>query len=134
MMLLCTRLASKGVLISLVVTKEWLGFLTSAQEPPPNVRLLSIPNVLPSEVSRAADVTGFMEAVHTNMEEPADHRLLSSIETVSLIIADMFISWAADVAWRRGIPVALLYPMAATVFSCSCHSTSWFVRDILPLA
>ncbi|ERN01326.1 hypothetical protein AMTRI_Chr03g53700 [Amborella trichopoda] len=121
MMRLCMRLASKGALIRIVVTEEWLSFMTSAQEPPPNVRLLSIPNVIPSELSRAADWVGFVQAVNSTMEEPVD-RLIDSIEPmVSVIVADVYMPWVADMAKRRGIPVTWLFPMAATVFSVFYH-------------
>ncbi|XP_020519844.1 UDP-glycosyltransferase 87A2 [Amborella trichopoda] len=121
MMGLCLRLASQGALIIIVVTEEWLGFMTSAQEPLPNVQLRSIPNVIPSELSRAADWSGFVEAVYSMMDEPVD-RLIDSIEPmVSVILADVFMPWVADVAKRRGIPVTWLFPMATTVFSVFYH-------------
>ncbi|XP_006838761.2 UDP-glycosyltransferase 87A2 [Amborella trichopoda] len=124
MMHLCKRLASKGAAISFVVTKEWVGFM-SGQPIPPNVRLCPIPNVIPSELNRSADWTGFIEAVSTKMEEPFERLLVGLLETeerpVSVVIVDVFMPWAADVAERRGIPVAVLFPMASAIFSIYYH-------------
>ncbi|RWR76053.1 UDP-glycosyltransferase 87A1-like protein [Cinnamomum micranthum f. kanehirae] len=59
MMNLCKLLSSsdENLLITFVVTEEWLGFIGSAPTPP-NIRLLSIPNVIPSELVRGADFQG----------------------------------------------------------------------------
>ncbi|KAI3526317.1 hypothetical protein L1887_05565 [Cichorium endivia] len=52
-------------LITFVVTEEWLGFIGSEPKPT-NVRFATIPNVIPSEVNRAADFPGFLNATHAN--------------------------------------------------------------------
>ncbi|ERN01331.1 hypothetical protein AMTR_s00002p00256330 [Amborella trichopoda] len=100
MMRLCTRLASKGLLMSIVVTEEWLGFITSGQEPSPNLRLFSIPNVLPSELRHGADLTGFMEAVHTKMAEPVDW-LIGSLEPPFQGLL-LICSFLGRLMWPRG--------------------------------
>ncbi|KAK9090898.1 hypothetical protein Sjap_024075 [Stephania japonica] len=50
-------------------------------EPPdlPSLRLRSIPNVIPSEVNRAADFTGFLRAVYSKIEGSFE-RLLEGLE------------------------------------------------------
>ncbi|KAK9138926.1 hypothetical protein Sjap_009520 [Stephania japonica] len=50
-------------------------------EPPDlsSLRLRSIPNVIPSEVNRAADFTGFLRAVYSKMEGPFE-RLVEGLE------------------------------------------------------
>ncbi|KAF3793872.1 UDP-glycosyltransferase [Nymphaea thermarum] len=126
MMNLCKRLASFGdLLITFVVTEEWLSFILSSAgsaTPPPNLRLRSLPNVIPSERARADDFPAFIEAVYTKMEEPFE-RVLDQLEpAVSAIVADSYLPWAVDVGNRRDIPVASLWPMAASVFSMLYHS------------
>ena len=58
------------LLITFVVTEEWLGYIGSDPKPN-NIRFASIPNVVPSESLRSADFTGFYEAVMTKMEAPS---------------------------------------------------------------
>ncbi|KAK6917946.1 UDP-glucuronosyl/UDP-glucosyltransferase [Dillenia turbinata] len=127
---LCTHLvaASSGeLLITLVLTEEWLGLIGSKQEPDslavpsPNIRFRSIPNVVPSELKRADDYSGFIRAIYTKMEDPFD-RLLDQLEPpVTCIIADLFLPWMPAVGKRRNIPVALLFTMAPSLFSCYYH-------------
>ncbi|RWR76047.1 UDP-glycosyltransferase 87A1 [Cinnamomum micranthum f. kanehirae] len=64
MMNLCKLLAlsDDSLLITFVVTEEWLGFIGSAPTPP-NIRFRSIPNVIPSELVREANFAGFIEAM-----------------------------------------------------------------------
>ncbi|CAL5427226.1 unnamed protein product [Camellia sinensis] len=122
MMNLCKLLASRSghILVSFVVTEEWLGFIGSDTKPD-NIRFRTIPNVLPSELVRAADMVGFVEAAMTKMEEPFE-RLLDRLETpASIIVADSFLNWAVEVGNRRNIPVASLWPMPASVFSILYH-------------
>ncbi|KAG5567057.1 hypothetical protein RHGRI_002580 [Rhododendron griersonianum] len=58
MMNFCKLLSSKRdeILITFIVTEEWLGILSSEPKPPANIRFATIPNVIPSEIGRAADV------------------------------------------------------------------------------
>ncbi|XXG52971.1 hypothetical protein AAC387_Pa03g1154 [Persea americana] len=122
MMNLCKLLASSddSLLITFVVTEEWLGFIGSAPTPP-NIRLRSIANVIPSELVRGADLAGFVEAVYTKMEAPFE-RLLEELEPkVSCIVADTYLSWALTVGKRLNVAVASLWPMAPSMFSISYH-------------
>ncbi|CAL5424946.1 unnamed protein product [Camellia sinensis] len=122
MMNLCKKLASRSshILVTFVVTEEWLGFIGSETKPD-NVRFSTIPNVLPSELGRAADMVGFLEAVRTKMEEPFE-RLLDRLETpATVIVADAFFNWAVDVGHRRNMPVASFWAMPASVFSMFYH-------------
>ncbi|KAF8397208.1 hypothetical protein HHK36_016116 [Tetracentron sinense] len=122
MMNVCKLLASRlpHILITFVVTEEWLGFIRS-DPTPPNIRLRSIPNVIPSELVRGADFPGFLEATMTKMEDPFE-RLLDRLEApVTAIVADTYLLWVPAVGNRRNIPVASLWPMSPSVFSVFYH-------------
>lgn len=123
MMNLCKQLASRkpdNILITFVVTDEWLGFIGSDPKPN-NIRFRTLPNIIPSELVRAKDFPGFIEAVTTKLEAPFE-QLLDQLEPpVSVIIADPYLSWDVGVANRRNIPIASLWTMSATVFSIFLH-------------
>ncbi|KAI7982557.1 UDP-glycosyltransferase 87A1 [Camellia lanceoleosa] len=122
MMNLCKLLASRShhILVTFVVTEEWLGFIGSDPKPD-NIRFRTIPNVLPSELVRAANMAAFVEATMTKMEEPFE-RLLDRLDTpATVIVADAFLNWAVEVGNRRNIPVASLWPMPASVYSLMYH-------------
>lgn len=121
MMNLCWLLASKGLLVTVVVTEEWLGFLTSgAQLLPPSLRLRSIPNVLPSERTRGNDFSGFIHAVHYKMEAPVEALLQGLQPRADSILADSVLPWAAELAWRSNIPVVSLWTQSAMTFLALC--------------
>ncbi|KAH7862590.1 hypothetical protein Vadar_006861 [Vaccinium darrowii] len=123
MMNFCKLLALRKdeILITFVVTEEWLGFLDSEPKPA-NFRFATIPNVIPSEIGRAADFPGFIKAVLTKLEEPFE-RLLDQLEPPKprLVIHDTSLMWVADVGNRRNIPVASLWIMPASVFTVLYH-------------
>ncbi|KAL8513285.1 hypothetical protein ACS0TY_019477 [Phlomoides rotata] len=122
MMNLCKLLANSNpdLLITVVVTEEWLGFIES-DEKPPSVHFATIPNVLPAERDRAANMPKFIGATQTEMGEPFE-RLLDRLEPpVNYIIADTFLNWAFDLGKQRDIPVASLWVMPASVFSVFYH-------------
>ncbi|KAF3454858.1 hypothetical protein FNV43_RR05306 [Rhamnella rubrinervis] len=115
---LCNLLASKseGILVTFVVTEEWLGLIGS-QVKPDNIRFASIPNVVPSEKERAADMPAFLRAVRTQMEAPFE-RLLDELEpSPSVILADYLLAWAVGAANRRNIKMASFLPISASMFS-----------------
>ncbi|XP_031271777.1 UDP-glycosyltransferase 87A1-like [Pistacia vera] len=119
---LCKLLVSRQprILITFVVTEEWLSFIGSETKPD-NVQFATVPNVIPSELVRALNMPGFLEAVSTKMEAPFE-RLLDELKfPVTAIIADTNLPWAVDVGNRRNIPVASLWPMSASVFSFLHH-------------
>jgi hypothetical protein len=123
MMSLCKVLALKRpqhILVTFVVTEEWLGFIGSDPKPD-NIRFATVPNVIPSEVGRAKDFPGFVEAVNTKMEAPFEELLDRLQPPVTAIVADTYVVWAIGVGNRRKIPVASLWPMSATVFSVLHH-------------
>lgn len=124
MMNLCKSIVShhKEILITFVVTQEWQTLLgTDHQKPHHNIRISTIPNVLPSELIRGSDFAGFYGAVMTKLEAPFE-AFLDQIETpVTLIIADTELLWAVPVANHRHIPVALLWTSSASVFSMILH-------------
>ncbi|ONH99770.1 hypothetical protein PRUPE_6G049600 [Prunus persica] len=118
MMNLCKLLSSKkpDILITFVVTEEWHGFMGSDQKPH-NIRFATVPNLIPSELVRANDILGFVEAVNTKLEAPVEQLLDRLEQPVSAIVADLGVVWATRVASRRNIPVASLWPMSASVIS-----------------
>ncbi|PIN26197.1 UDP-glucuronosyl and UDP-glucosyl transferase [Handroanthus impetiginosus] len=122
MMNLCKLLTNSRphLVITFVVTEEWLGFIGS-EEKPPSIRFATIPNVLPSELARAADMPSFVGATQTKMEEPFELLVDLLDAPVNFIIADTFLQWAVDFGNRRNIPVASLWPMPASVFSIFYH-------------
>ncbi|KAL0436163.1 UNVERIFIED_CONTAM: UDP-glycosyltransferase 87A2 [Sesamum radiatum] len=123
MLNLCKLVAesSGDIFITIVLTEEWLGFIGSMDKPP-NISFAAIPNVVPSELVRSDDVYGFAMAVLTKMEEPFD-RLLDELRLPPpvFIIADGFLPWAAEVAGRRNIPLAYMWPMSASVYTVFYH-------------
>ncbi|KAL6979038.1 7-deoxyloganetin glucosyltransferase [Sarracenia purpurea var. burkii] len=130
MMNLCNLLASRDhrILVTFVVTEEWFGFLSSEGKPE-NIRFATIPNVIPSEIGRAADFPGFIEAVTTKLEEPFE-RLLDRLHppTPTVIIYDTSLMWVIEVGNRRNIPVASFWPMSASVFTV-CHHFDLLVKN-----
>ncbi|KAF7154083.1 hypothetical protein RHSIM_Rhsim01G0240500 [Rhododendron simsii] len=124
MMNFCKLLASKRdeILITFVVTEEWLGFLSSEPKPPVNIRFATIPNVIPSEIGRAADLPGFLRAILTKMEGPFE-RLLDRLELPkpSVIIYDTYLTWPVGVGNRRDIPVASFWTQQVSGLSVYYH-------------
>ncbi|KAF9598171.1 hypothetical protein IFM89_025788 [Coptis chinensis] len=118
MMNLCKLLASRNsnMYITVIVTEEWLGFIGSNQMPP-SIIFQSIPNVIPSELVRAANFQEFIEAVFSKMEEPVERVLDRLDQPVSAIITDLFLSWAVALGNKKDIPVVTLWPMSPSVFS-----------------
>ncbi|GMG98196.1 hypothetical protein Nepgr_000036 [Nepenthes gracilis] len=122
MLNLCKLLASRAtqILITFVVTEEWRGFLSS-ESTPANVRFGTLPQVIPSEVGRAADFHGFIEAVLTKLEAPFE-QLVDSLEPpATAIIYDTYLLWMVGLGNRRNMPVASLFTMSASVFSVFFH-------------
>ncbi|KAM7500146.1 hypothetical protein LguiA_024560 [Lonicera macranthoides] len=116
MMNICTLLASKGITVTVVLTEEWLGLIGSVPDTP-NIRLRTIPNVVPSEHNRAANFVAFVEAVYSKMEAPFIE-LLDRLELpASCLVADVFLPWITHVGNPRNIPVVLLWTMAASTFN-----------------
>nr|AUR26632.1 UDP-glucosyltransferase 87K2 [Centella asiatica] len=119
---LCRSLSSrnKHTLFTVVVTKEWLGLLGS-EIMPENMKFASIPNVVPSEAGRAADIIGFVESVQTKLEDPFE-RLLNQLEPpVKLIVSDTILQWVVLLGNRRNIPVASFWTSSASIFSIAYH-------------
>ncbi|KAL9316550.1 hypothetical protein ACSQ67_017551 [Phaseolus vulgaris] len=123
MMNLCKILASrrpKEILITFVITEEWLGFIGSDPKPEA-IRLAAIPNVVPNERHKAANFPAFYEAVMTNMEAPFD-RLLDRLEPPpTAILGCIELRWPIALANRRNIPVAAFWTMSASFYSMLHH-------------
>ncbi|KAF5727312.1 hypothetical protein HS088_TW22G01005 [Tripterygium wilfordii] len=123
MMNVCKLLASRNpaTLITFVVTEEWLGYIGSDPKPA-NIRLASVPNVIPPERLKAADFSGFYEAVMTRIEAPFEELLdLLDPPAVSAILGDVELRWVIGVGNRRNIPVASVWTMSASLFSMLYH-------------
>lgn len=124
MMNLCTRLVLRDptLIVTFVVTEEWLGFIGS--DPKPNrIHFATLPNLIPSELVRANNFTGFIDAIYTNLEEPFEHLLDSlSFPPPTVIISDTFVLWAVSVGTRRNIPVASFWTESAAILSLFVHS------------
>ncbi|KAL2975807.1 hypothetical protein AAZX31_14G183100 [Glycine max] len=123
MMNLCKILASKRpneILITFVVTEEWLGFI-GAEPKPDAVRLAAIPNVVPPERLKAANFPAFYEAVATEMQAPFE-RLLDRLQPPpTAILGCVELRWPIAVANRRNIPVAAFWTMSASFYSMLHH-------------
>ncbi|XP_028804904.1 UDP-glycosyltransferase 87A1-like [Neltuma alba] len=118
----CDLLLSNNpdILVTIVLTEEWLGFIGS-QAQPRSFRFSTIPNVIPSEVDRAADRFGFITAVMTKMEAPFE-QLLDRLEPPpTLLIYDACLYWAVEVGNRRNMAVASFWPMSASYLSLIKH-------------
>ncbi|XP_008798366.1 UDP-glycosyltransferase 87A2-like isoform X1 [Phoenix dactylifera] len=124
MLSLCRRLATReGLLVTVVVTEEWLGLLSSfsssaaaAASPASNLRLRAIPDVVPSESTRGQDYADFIQAVLTKMGGPVEALVAALNPPADAVVADALLPWAAGIGRRRGVPVAALFPQAAAVF------------------
>ncbi|CAL1368741.1 unnamed protein product [Linum trigynum] len=124
MLNLCKLLCSKNpnLLVTFVITEEWLRILSGGDGNGTtihsNIRLASIPNVIPSELIRGSDFPAFYDAVMTKMESPFDQLLdRLSDPPVTVMISDTELRWAVRIGNRRNIPVATLCTVPARVFS-----------------
>ncbi|KAG4955011.1 hypothetical protein JHK87_040605 [Glycine soja] len=118
MMNFCKMLLSNDntrlILVTFVVTEEWLGFIGS--DPKPDImRFATIPNVVPS------DHPGFLEAVMAKMEASFEELLNRLQPPPTAIVSDTFLYWAVVVGSRRNIPVALFSTMSASIFFVLHH-------------
>ncbi|KFK21966.1 hypothetical protein AALP_AAs48252U001600 [Arabis alpina] len=124
LMNLCKRLVRRdpNLLVTFVVTEEWFGLIGNDPKPD-RIHFATLPNLIPSEIVRADDFIGFIEAVFTRLEEPFE-QLLDSLNSPSptAIIADTNVLWAVSVGTRRNIPVASFWTTSATILSLSLHS------------
>ncbi|KAH9602737.1 hypothetical protein KSS87_022620 [Heliosperma pusillum] len=121
---LCKLLAQTkpDLLITFVVTEEWLGILSSEpQLLPPNIRLSAIPQVIPSEVDRAADFIGFIEAINTKLQDPFEQLLDRLQQPPTAIIYDSYLSWPVDVGTQRNIPMVSFLTMSASCITVFFH-------------
>ena len=124
MMNLCKRLVRRypNLHVTFVVTEEWLGFI-GPDPKPDRIHFSTLPNLIPSELVRAKDFIGFIDAVYTRLEEPFE-KLLDSLNSPppSVIFADTYVIWAVRVGRKRNIPVVSLWTMSATILSFFLHS------------
>lgn len=136
MLNLCNLISSKckeDIFITFVVTQEWLGFLRSEPQSPANIRFAALPQVIPSEINRAANFPAFYEATATKLQDPFV-RLLDRLDPPpTAIIYDTYLSWVVGVGNRRNIPVASLFTMSASVFTVFFHFDLLAQHDHFPL-
>lgn len=118
MMNLCKLLSSRchDILITLVVTEEWLSFIRSETKPT-NIRFVLIPKGISSLLVHATSMLAYVNAISTSLEGPFE-QLLDRLEPpATTIIADTFLPHTVAVGNRRNIPVASVWPMSAMVLS-----------------
>ncbi|KAG5396773.1 hypothetical protein IGI04_018587 [Brassica rapa subsp. trilocularis] len=131
MMNLCKRLVLRdpNLIVTFVVTEEWLGFIGSDLKPD-RIRFSTLPNLIPSELVRANNFNGFVDAVHTLLEEPFE-RLLDGLNSPppTVIISDTYVVWAVRVGEQRNIPVVSFWTMSATILSLFLHSDLLISHD-----
>lgn len=118
MMCLCHSIdsISPDTIVSFIVTEEWLGFIGSDPKPN-NVRFVTIPQVIPSEIGRGADSPGFYETVLRKMRAPVEELIDRLEPPVTALIADTYLVWSVEIGNARNIPVASLWTMSASVYS-----------------
>ena len=117
----CKLLATKqpDILITFIVTEEWLGFLSSGTKPPDNMQFQTIPNVIPSELVRATDYSGFLKATFTEMKTAVEQVIEGLQPKPVVILYDAILNWALSI--QGNIPTAAFWAMSATVFSMYLH-------------
>jgi hypothetical protein len=107
-------LSHSNLLISVILTEEWARLVSLP--PHPNLRLATIPNVLPSEAERGSRYADFAEAVLTLMGGPVERAIEEMDPPVEYLIADVVLPWVAGIGRRRGVHVAAFWPQSASVF------------------
>ncbi|CAO2824848.1 unnamed protein product [Amaranthus hypochondriacus] len=126
MLNLCKLILSKSdnLSITFVVTEEWLGFLSAeAQEKPlpENLSLAAVPQVIPLEKGRAANIMEFVQALLTKLQDPFE-RLLDRLEPKPIaIIYDVILSWMVGVGNERNIALASLVTVSSSFFTILSH-------------
>ncbi|KAF4359223.1 hypothetical protein F8388_005332 [Cannabis sativa] len=115
------------ILITFVLTEEWLGLIGSDPKPDNNIRFQTLPNVIPSEHVRANQLADFYEAVATKLEAPFEELLVDldndkvRLPPVRVIVSDSLLGWPVEVGGRRNIPVASFWPLSGCMFSVLYH-------------
>ncbi|KOM47325.1 hypothetical protein LR48_Vigan07g102900 [Vigna angularis] len=109
-----------GIVVTFMVTEEWLALIASDPKPD-SIELRSIPNVVPSELTRTNEHLGFLEPVMTKMEAPFEELLRCLQLPPTAIVADTLLYWAVVVGIRRNIPVASFWTMSASMFFVLYH-------------
>ena len=136
MMSLCKLLASSrdnnNVLITLVVTEEWHGYIigSEANNKPDNnnIRFATIANVVPLQSQITDDIPGYFRAAITNMEAPFKELLDPLEPPVTAIIGDVELQFPITVGRRRNVPVAVLWTMSAS-FYLMLHQLEGLTRN-----
>ncbi|KAH9319100.1 hypothetical protein KI387_020869, partial [Taxus chinensis] len=132
MMQLATKLASKGIAITFVLTESWHKIITEAQDNAFThaqtlgipIRTRIIPDCVVGESQRSADMVEFFRSL-SNMEAHVSE-IISNFDRsetpVTCMISDAFLKWTAPFAKRQGLLFVSLWPMSVTTFSIFYHS------------
>lgn len=135
MLNLARSLASKAenIIITFIVTEEWLNILHSSTSFPPNLLLVSIPNILASEHTRGADMMSFIHTVFTLMGGPIEKILLKLVnDSVDVIIADALLPWMPGISVKLGVPLVSVFTMSVSLFlGAHLHGNFFFLLDLL---
>ncbi|KAM0947901.1 putative 7-deoxyloganetin glucosyltransferase [Dioscorea sansibarensis] len=108
---------AKQTIITFIITEEWLKILHSSLSFPPNLRLVSIPNILTSEHSRGTDILSFSHMVFTQMGGPVEKLLLEQVnDSIDVIIADAVLPWVPGIAAKLDVPVVSVFTMSVSLF------------------
>ncbi|KAJ4812515.1 hypothetical protein LUZ62_025081 [Rhynchospora pubera] len=116
MLSLCHNLllSQPNLLISIILTDEWAQLVSLPSHS--NIRLVTIPNVLPSEADRGSRYEEFVEAVLTLMCGPVEKAIEEMDPPADYILADLLLPWVAGIGRRRRLHVAAFFPQSASVF------------------
>ena len=83
-------LKNNNILVTFVVTEEWLGFIGSNPKPD-NICFSTVPNVIPLELGYTVDINSFVEATMTKLEAPFVWLLDQLEPPVTVIMDDTFL-------------------------------------------
>ncbi|KAJ3706031.1 hypothetical protein LUZ61_009736 [Rhynchospora tenuis] len=115
MLSLCHKLllSNPNLLISIILTDEWAHLVSLPSHP--NIRLVTIPNVLPFEADRGSRYEEFVEAVLTLMCGPVEKAIEEVNPPADYILADLLLPWVAGIGRRKKLHVAAFFPQSASV-------------------
>ncbi|PKU87880.1 UDP-glycosyltransferase 87A1 [Dendrobium catenatum] len=117
---LCRLLSPKiDLTITIILTEEWIKLISSDSSSPnlpDNIKVRSIPNVLPSERTRGNNYTEFFEAVMSRMTDPVQRVLNELNPPADIVVADALLPWIVDICKQRNVPAVSLWTESASLF------------------
>ncbi|KAH0462016.1 hypothetical protein IEQ34_009591 [Dendrobium chrysotoxum] len=117
---LCRLLSPRiDLTITIILTEEWIKLISSDSSSPnlpDNIKVRSIPNVLPSERTRGNNYTEFFEAVMSKMADPVQRVLNELNPPADIVVADALLPWIVDICKQRNVPAVSLWTESASLF------------------